>query len=116
MAALFCLLLSSTIILLTIMVIYCYCKELTVPIPKADSNVLLPTTITMPSITNALPCVTETAAVPLLGKYQPPPMPIINKESEHDMLRASFEVPACQQVKSPSVILVMWQCLHDHEW
>jgi len=32
-------------------------------------------------------------------------MPTIYKETEHDMLWASFEVPACQQVKPPSGLL-----------
>jgi hypothetical protein len=32
-------------------------------------------------------------------------MPAIYEETEHDMLWASFEVPACQQVKPPSVLL-----------
>jgi len=96
MAALFCLLLTSAIILLTIAVVYCCCREPTVA--NANANVLL-------STTNALPSVPETTAVPLLGKYWPPPMPTIYKETEHDMLWASFEVPACQQVKPPSGLL-----------
>jgi hypothetical protein len=106
MAALFCLLLTSTIILLTIVVVYCYCKEPT--IADADANVLLPTTNEMPSNADVLPSVTETTAtaVPLLGKYQPPlMMSTIYKETEHDTLWASFKIPACQQVKPPSVVL-----------
>jgi len=65
MAALFCLLITSTIILLTVAVVHCYCKEPTI----ANADVLLPTTTAMPSNADTSPSLTETTAVPLLGKY-----------------------------------------------
>jgi hypothetical protein len=42
--------------------------------------------------------------LPLTGKYRPPSMPVITEETVDEILWASFEIPARQQVQQPPLL------------
>lgn len=97
----FCLLLPTAFVLLTFAAAFWYYRKLKVDdadvVPSATPSAEPPVAnnASPPVVTN----MTATVPVTLHRVHQLPPMPTIPEETLHELVWASFEEPACQQLK-----------------